>query len=36
MGLLAVSIALPATAAIVVGGLESGTEALYRVMAARG
>lgn len=36
MGLLALSVALPATAAAVLGGLESATDTLFRVMTARG
>lgn len=36
MGIMAVSVALPATAAAVLGGLETATDALYRVMTARG
>jgi len=36
MGLLAVSVALPATAAAVLGGIEYATDSLFRVMAARG
>ena len=36
MGLLTLSVALPATAAAVLGGVESATDALYRVMTARG
>lgn len=36
MGLMVVSVALPATAAAVLGGVEFATDALYRVMSARG
>ena len=36
MGLMAVSVGLPATAAAVLGGIEYATDTLYKVMSARG
>jgi flagellar biosynthetic protein FliR len=36
MGLLCVSVALPATAAAVLGGVETATDALFRVLGAKG